>query len=90
MDMGVEAVRHTMYFDVKPEELEGIELGEKVTMRVTGTVKSLTAPTKRSKKEIARAKKDGYELDTDGSMSVNVDKMNIEGQNEFTDLTDMD
>ena len=88
ISVGVEAMRDSIYIDLTPAQMKGLELDEIVTVIVTGKVKSLRAPEDHTKEQKARAKKDGYKLDTTGSMNVDIDKIDVQAGNEFTELAE--
>ena len=80
----------TMHFDLKEEDLAGLELGEEIAVLVKGKVKSLALPY-----EFERHLDNGkikLEKDPYGSLSVNVLEYTVEtgDLNEFEQLIEED
>ncbi len=72
----------TMHFDIDESELKGLELDEEVTFRVTGKIRSFSAPYEYETSN-GKMKKEAY-----GNLSIKVSKLSLAGDNEFSKLSD--
>ena len=72
--------KHMMHIELSAADLKGISIGDKVTARVTGTVKRMTAGEEGDKHW------DGMPPE----ISLEVSKVNIEGDNEYSRMAEED
>jgi len=74
--------RQSMHFDIDEKDLTGLEIGEELSVKVLGKVKSISAPYEYEN-EKGKMKKEDY-----GSISIRLTKIEIEEPNEFSDLAE--